>query len=194
MARCLQTLTLAREQIVTPVFSSIEEYLGRNTQAYYDILGEVGRGSWDPQNDARPWIHFCLTAHYHQARTQVRRIQETEQLYVACSALTTKHRLPERTAGALAEAALGFRLRNTSYRSVIDVTYGEELSDLTASRDLRAIVEAGLLEPIGNSRGRYYTAKPVLREEFRRIREHRAPREVDDPFQIALGRLERDGE
>lgn len=35
-------------RFVAPVFSSIEEYLGRNTQAYYDILAEVGRGSWNP--------------------------------------------------------------------------------------------------------------------------------------------------
>ncbi|HEV2791165.1 MAG TPA: Fic family protein, partial [Solirubrobacterales bacterium] len=36
MARCLQTLVLARDRIVAPVFSSIEEFLGRNTQTYYD--------------------------------------------------------------------------------------------------------------------------------------------------------------
>lgn len=187
MARCLQTLALAREQIVAPVFSSIEEYLGRNTQTYYDVLAEVGRGSWNPHHDARPWIRFCLTAHYHQARTQVRRIQETERLYVSCCDLAEKRGLPERSAGALAEAALGFRLRNPSYRSVMEVTFGEEISDLTASRDLRAIVEAGLFEAIGRSRGRYYVAKPILKDEYRRIREDRAPREVDDPFQIATG-------
>jgi len=51
---------------------SVEEYLGRNTQAYYDVLGEVGRGSWHPENDARPWIRFNLTAHLRQARTMLR--------------------------------------------------------------------------------------------------------------------------
>ena len=39
LARCLQTLLLAREQIVSPVFSSIEEYLGQNTQAYSEPSG-----------------------------------------------------------------------------------------------------------------------------------------------------------
>ena len=33
MARALQTLVLAREEIRAPVFSSIEEYLGRNTES-----------------------------------------------------------------------------------------------------------------------------------------------------------------
>lgn len=190
MARCLQTLALAREQIVAPVFSSIEEYLGRNTQAYYDILGEVGQGQWNPHHDARPWVRFCLTAHYHQARTQVRRIQEIERLYTACWDLVERHKLPERTAGALAEAALGFRIRRASYRSIVEVTHGEEVSDLTASRDLRAIVDAGLFEPIGEARGRHYLARPVLRSEAERIRAERAPRETDDPFELARGQLQ----
>ena len=56
MARCLQTLVLAREGILSPEFSSIEEYLGRNTQAYYDVLADAGAGHWQPERDARPWV------------------------------------------------------------------------------------------------------------------------------------------
>lgn len=190
MARCLQTLVLAREQIVAPVFSSIEEYLGRNTAAYYEVLGNVGRGRWNPRHDARPWARFCMTAHYHQARTQVRRIQETERLYVACCELAEKHGLPERSAGALAEAALGLRLRNSSYRAVVEVTHGEMLSDLTASRDLRALVDASLFKPIGERRGRYYVAQARLLAEQKKIRSSRAPKETDDPFERAFGQLE----
>jgi Fic family protein len=192
MARCLQTLTLAREQIVAPVFSSIEEHLGRNTRAYYEILAEVGQGGWNPQYDARPWVRFCLTAHYHQARTQVRRIEETERLYVACCDLADKHGLPERAAGALGDAALGLRLRRASYRAVVKITQAEEVSDLTASRDLRAIVDAGLFKPIGQARGRYYLAEPPLRDLYDRIRADRAPKETADPFDLALGQLELD--
>ncbi len=80
MARVLQTLVLAREGILDPTFSSIEEYLGRNTQDYYAVLGEVGRGAWHPEHDALPWIRFCLTAHFRQAETLLRRTQETEHL------------------------------------------------------------------------------------------------------------------
>ena len=76
MSRCLQTLVLAREGMLEPAFCSIEEYLGRNTREYYDVLAKVGQGSWHPENDARPWIRFCLTAHYHQAKTIIRRIEE----------------------------------------------------------------------------------------------------------------------
>ncbi len=48
MSRCLQTLVLARDQILAPQFSSIEEYLGRNTQTYYKVLQEVGGEGWGP--------------------------------------------------------------------------------------------------------------------------------------------------
>lgn len=64
MARCLQTLVLARDRVVAPVFSSIEEFLGRNTDTYYGVLADVGAGSWNPKRDARPWVRFCLRAHY----------------------------------------------------------------------------------------------------------------------------------
>lgn len=62
MARCLQSLVLARVKVLSPVFMSVEEYLGLNTQAYYDILAKVGGGSWPPQRGSRPWLRFNLTA------------------------------------------------------------------------------------------------------------------------------------
>jgi hypothetical protein len=54
MARCLQSLVLARGGILDPVFISIEEYLGRNTQRYHDVLAEVGGGSWQPGRTLAP--------------------------------------------------------------------------------------------------------------------------------------------
>ena len=99
MARALQTLVLAREEIRAPVFSSIEEYLGRNTESYYEVLGEVGQGQWRPGNDARPWLRYCLSAHYCQARTQLRRIQETERLYAACTEIASDTGFPSAQPG-----------------------------------------------------------------------------------------------
>lgn len=190
MARALQTLILARGQIMAPVFSSIEEYLGRNTEPYYDVLAEVGRGHWSPQHDARPWLRFCLTAHYHQARTQLRRIKETELLYAACTELADAHGLPERTSGALVEAAHGLRLTNAAYQAIVEITAGETISSLTTSRDLRALVEANLVRPIGQTRGRYYVAEPILLAQRKRIQSSRAPTATSDPFDLALGQLQ----
>jgi Fic family protein len=189
MARALQTLVLAREQIMAPVFSSIEEYLGRNTQPYYDVLAQVGQGHWNPQRDARPWLRFCLTAHYHQVRTQLRRIEETERLYAACTEVAENHGLPERTTGALVEAAYGLRLTHATYKRIVEVTAGEMVSSLTTSRDLRALVDAKLLEAIGQTRGRHYIGEPSLRAERERIQSTRAPKETSDPFELASGQL-----
>lgn len=190
MARCLQTLVLAREQIVAPVFSSIEEYLGRNTPAYYDVLAEVGQGAWNPQHSALPWVRFCLTAHYRQARTHLRRIEETEQLWVGCSELAERHALPERSVGALLDAAMGLRLRNGSYRDLSLRGAGEEISELTASRDLRALVSAGLFAPVGANRGRYYLASAELTALRERARATRPPRAEFDPFALARQNLQ----
>ena len=188
MARALQTLVLAREEIRAPVFSSIEEYLGRNTGSYYEILGQVGQGRWHPENDARPWLRYCLKAHYFQARTQLRRVEETERLYTAFTEITRELGLPERMTGALAEAAYGLRLTHGTYRTIMEITAGETISSLTASRDLRSLVEAKLLQPVGRTRGRYYVAEPILLERHRRVQAGRVPTEASDPFELAATR------
>jgi hypothetical protein len=174
---------------MAPVFSSIEEYLGRNTQRYYDVLGEVGQGHWSPQRDPRPWLRFCLTAHYHQARTQLRRIEETERLYAACAEIAEDHGLPERTSGALVEASYGFRLTHATYKTIVELTAGETVSSLTASRDLKALVDAKLLQPIGQTRARYYTGEPSVLAQRKRIQSTRAPKETSDPFELASSQL-----
>lgn len=182
MARCLQSLVLARGQVLSPTFASIEEYLGRNTQAYYDVLAEVGKGGWHPRNDARPWVRFCLTAHYRQARTLLRRIDETETLWDACAELAGRRGVPERAVGPLCDAARGFRIRRASYRSGVLAAEGDEISELTASRDLKTLVDAGLLDPIGEKRGRMYVGTKEVRDAWAAIRDRRRSTTDDDPF------------
>jgi Fic family protein len=190
MARALQTLVLAKERIVAPVFSSIEEYIGRNTKEYYQVLGEVGQGSWHPHNDALPWVRYCLTAHYRQAKTHLRRIEELQALYMRCGELATRKGLPERTVGPLVEVSFGLRLRNASYRHIVQQTEGDEISDLTASRDLRLLVDAKLLRPHGQNRGRYYTGDDEVRALWAEVRRSRPPRDEYDPFVIATESLQ----
>lgn len=190
MARCLQTLVLARERIVAPVFSSIEEYLGRNTKAYYEVLAEVGQGHWNPDRNAHPWIRFCLTAHYHQARTHLRRTEEIEEIWRRCASLAETRGLPERVIGALSDATYGLRMRNASYRAVVSLTAGDDLSELTAGRDLKALVASGLLDPVGEKRGRYYIPSKELVSLRAEIRGQR-PRKSDlDPYEVAQAQLQ----
>ena len=182
MARALQTMVMSAEGIVTPVFSSVEEHLGRNTRDYYAVLAEVGQGGWHPGNSARPWIRFMLTAHYRQAWTLQRRVHETENLFDGLAQLVTSRRLPGRAVGALADAARGRRLRRSGYAKLVETTDGEPISDLVASRDLKALVDAGLLDAHGSGRGRSYSGSQQLRNLWHDVRAARPPRSVDDPY------------
>jgi hypothetical protein len=98
-------------------------------------------------------------------------------------------RLPERSVLALADAAMGFRLRNPSYRTAADV------SQVVAGRDLGALAKAGLLQPKGERRGRYYVASPSVVDVRRRVAETKS---IADPFDenpapvAGTGRAERD--
>jgi|SRR5579883_332249 len=169
MARALQTLVLAREGILESPFCSIEEYLGRNTLEYYEVLAAIGKGSWNPSNDARPWLDFCITAHFIQASTILRRIVETDRIWSELEQLIKIHRLPDRVLYALSDATLGFKVRNSTYRAVA------EIADAVASRDLKSLVDAGLLTPDGEKRGRGYVASPILVRIREKTREPKQP-------------------
>jgi Fic family protein len=182
MARCLQTLVLAREGILAPEFSSIEEYLGRHTRTYYDILEEVGDGSWQPERDARPWIRFNLSAHYRQARTLLRRVHEAERLWDILHQEMTRERLPERCIAGLSFASRkGRRLRRGTYRHFAIESEGSDVSDAMATRDLKSLKEKGFLIPHGEKRGRYYVATPRLEALRARVAEPRGT-EDEDPY------------
>jgi len=181
MARCLQSLVLAANGTLSPVFMSVEEYLGRNTDAYYALLRDVGGGSWQPERDTRPWIRFMLTAHLRQARTLQRRVRESERLWEEIERLAKAHALPERTIDLLFDAASGLRVRNATYRALAE-QLDEEISEQTASRDLRQLVEAGLLVAQGERRGRFYVASRPLADLRLAIVRARDPRDSSDPF------------
>src|SRR5574341_2288213 len=180
MARSLQTLVLARDGILAPEFSSIEEYLGskRNTQDYYAVLARVGEGSWNPGNDAGPWISFNLRAHHIQAQTVLRRVEETRRLWDELARIAAENNLPDRVIPALYDASIGFRVRRSKYETDADV------EPATATRDLRRLVDVGLLEARGETRGRRYVGSRRLRQLYEEVRVGRAP--IVDPYD-ALG-------
>jgi Fic family protein len=184
MSRCLQTLVLARDQILAPQFSSIEEYLGRNTQAYYKVLQQVGAETWHPLNDARPWVRFCLEAHFIQASSVLRRVKESEAIWTQLEAICAKRRLPQRMLSALFDAAVGMRVRNASYRTALKM-WDEQITNQAATDDLRAMVNAGLLKRFGEKRGTYYQAADPLRAIWEDVRKSRKPINASSLFVIA---------
>jgi Fic family protein len=176
MSRCLQSLVLARERFLDPRFCSMEEFLGYKQKEYYEILTQVGAGHWHPERDARPWVRFCLTAYYRQAHNLRRWSRIYQRLWDALELEIKKAALPERVIVGLSDAALGYKIRNSSYRNQSSVSVE------VAGRDLREMVKVGLLESQGAKRGTYYVATDTLRLIGKNAYE---PFEETDPFAVS---------
>ena len=174
MARALATLVLTRSDIGEPEFSSIEEWLGANTEDYYSVLAHTGHGSWQPRDDAHLWLTFNLRAHHMQAQTVARRVEDAGRTWEELDELTVAHGLPDRAIDAMFDAVLGYRVRRGGYRKRADVT------EQTATRDLAALAGAGILTAHGNGRGRYYVAGAPLKLIQETIRTRRTP--LHDPY------------
>ncbi|GEL96052.1 Fic family protein [Cellulomonas composti] len=158
MARALQTLVLARNGVAEPEFASIEEWLGANTEDYYRALAATGQGRWAPESDAHLWVSFNLRAHHLQAQTVRSRWGRAQRTYEILDDLVTTNGLPDRVTDALYTATLGFRLRRPVY------VQQTGLDARTATRDLKALSDHGLLRPVGETKGRHYVAGPRLAE------------------------------
>lgn len=106
--------------------------------------------------------------------------QGVERQHIA-GFVATSMRVPERTVSALFEAVFGYRVWRATYMAALEAA-DEAISEQTATRDFKTLVDAGLLEPHGDKRGRYYTAAPPLQDIARRARQSRRPKDFSDPF------------
>jgi Fic family protein len=157
-SRAVHTLILARQRILAPEFSSIEEWLGAaelNTLQYYGALDDAQRGGWSPERDAHGWVRFCLRAHHLQAQEINRRIQEAAELWAALTEIATSQDLPERTISALFAAARG-QLRRTTY--ALDETLTRDQS----VRDLQLLKRLRLIDPVGHGRTQRYVGAAIV--------------------------------
>ncbi|OAA26341.1 hypothetical protein UG55_10156 [Frankia sp. EI5c] len=155
MSRSLQTLMIAREGVLAPEFSSIEAWLGRpgNTWEYYRELADRG-STYLPDQDVASWIRFNLTAYHQQAQTVAGRLDRSGRVWRALSEFAESTGLDERVVTALHDVAMAGRVRRSRYE------HAENLSLQQAQRDLRDLTTAQVLEPVGRTRARYYTAGP----------------------------------
>jgi Fic family protein len=187
MARALQTLVLSRGGIAEPAFSSIEEWLGANTDDYYRVLAITGLGSWHPDRDCGLWLSFNLRAHHMQAQTMLKRFHQANALWAALDELASEHSLSDRVKSLLFDALLGYRLRRSTY------VKRAEIEDRTATRDFKRLVGLGLLRAVGETKGRHYVAATRLQS----IREDALSdigRRIEDPYPWMRARLLQDRE
>jgi len=182
MARALQTLVLSRGGITEPAFSSIEEWLGANTDDYYRVLAITGAGSWHPDRDCGLWLSFNLRAHHMQAQTMQRRFRQANALWAALGELAIEHSLSDRVTDLLFDALLGYRLRRTTH------VKRAEIEERTATRDFKRLVDLGLLKAVGETRARHYVAAKRL-QELRQTALADIARGVEDPYPWLRARL-----
>src|SRR5262249_25084037 len=153
-SRALHTLVLGRDQITTPEFCSIEEWLGRQrtTIEYYDVLRAVGRRRWGPHGDTLGWGRFGLLSHHMQAQPVAARLKDAGEIWAHLEEQADADGLNPRCVSALYEAFVNRRLRRSRYQA------DEELSQGQAARDLRDLAAKRWLQPYGETKGRYYQA------------------------------------
>ena len=87
--------------------------------------------------------------------------------------LLQKKRIDDRALPPIADAAFGYRIRRSHYMN------SAEVSEQVASRDLKELVDKGLLVAKGETRGRIYEGSPLIRDVYHRNYE---PRQNVDPF------------
>ena len=103
------------------------------------------------------------------------------QAFVHRLDLLAEHGLPERAFDPLFDAASGHRVRRSTYvkRSGLELR--------TATRDLKALTDAGLLAARGETRGRSYVAAGDVADLHAATREHRTP--LADPYPDLMQRI-----
>jgi Fic family protein len=160
ISRILQSLVLAREGLLAPEFVSIEEHLGRDTNAYYATLQKVQGGSYQPDRGAAPWVRFCVQAHLEQAGRRLEQLAEAGRRWSFLEKLVERHNWPERLVIAL-EQSLFQGVDRASYAAEAEV------SAPTASNDFRRLVDARLVVQQGKGRTTRYVASENLRGDLR---------------------------
>jgi Fic family protein len=156
VARIVQSLVLAREGLLSPEFSSIEEYLSKNTPAYYAALRDAQGGSYQPDRDASDWVRFCVEAHVSQATQRLDQIHEAATRWERLEREAGKRGWPDRFVIALEQSLIGGADR-AGYREEAGV------SPATVSADLRRLLDSGLVEQRGRGPGTRYWASERLR-------------------------------
>lgn len=157
VARIVQSLVLALDGLLSPEFSSIEEYLADNTPAYYAALRATQGGSYQPERDTSEWVRFCVEAHVSQADRRLGQIREAAARWERLEREVDARGWPDRFTIALERSLVG-GLDRAGYGAEAEV------SPATVSADLRRLLDSGLIEQRGRGPGTRYQASDRMRE------------------------------
>ena len=148
--RILMILQLVQEQILTQPTLFISGYINEHRPEYYrQLLSVSAAQEWEP------YLLFMLQGFYEQAR-----VTKTTLLAVMQELARLKEQvrgLPQRIGGEVVEAVFAYPVATPAA-----VGRHTGLHYKTASRQLAALAEAGLLERQSVSRYQFYLNRPLL--------------------------------
>jgi len=155
-SRIVQSLVLARAGVLAPELGSIEEYLQAHTSAYYDALARTQGGRYQPSRSARDWVAFCVEAHLDQARSRLALITDAGARWSRLEELVEERGWPDRLVIALEQSLFEGTDRQRYHREA-------GVAEVTATGDLRRLLDAGLVRQEGQTRNIRYLATDALR-------------------------------
>jgi hypothetical protein len=144
-----------------------------NTWEYYRELASRG-ATYQPAQDVSSWVQFNLVACHQQAQAVRHRIERSGRTWRLLTDHAEQTGLDERVVSALHDVAMTGRARRLRYE------HAEGLSLQQAQRDLRDLVSAAILEPVGRTRARYYTEGPRFPQTA--LIEARTPMAITSPY------------
>ena len=153
-ARALATLLLQRSPLSFRKLLSLEGYLSQDRQEYFSAIERALGTRFSDEYDATTWLEFFSRAwRQHVQEFTGGLINWHSKMEEVYSNAAEKGWIPRQADGLM----LAFQAGRITRPDYIEIT---GVSPVTASRDLAAMVEAGMLVPIGNTRARVYY--PIL--------------------------------
>ncbi|TAK55065.1 MAG: Fic family protein [Dehalococcoidia bacterium] len=150
VARALATLVLQRSPFGFKKLLSIEKHLWLVRRDYFAAIERSLGARYVDGYDATPWLEFWAEAMVAHATALADELTSWRRSMDEAYARLAKLDLHRRQIDALIYAMRAGSLTRADY---IEIT---KVSPMTASRDLRALVELGLLSAEGKTRDRVY--------------------------------------
>lgn len=148
-ARVLASLTMYRGGFRHPEFTNLEEWWGRATADYYAAFDCLG-AEFDRGCDVTAFVKAHVEAQVSQVYGLALRQRTEGMLWTALENLLEDRGLNARIANALYDSFFERSVTTGYYRDLI------QASPATARNDLQAAAAAGLVRPVGQTRGRRY--------------------------------------
>lgn len=152
--RVLSTLILYKMGYDTKSLFSLEEYFDAHPDEYYGNLGKIRRAYGEnPDPDLTEWVEFFV----HAIEVEMARVESEVKEYLTQEHLRRNLKRQEINARQF-KAVITLQKRG----SLQSHEYAQRLkcSRDTAVRDLRELVDKGLIEPQGSGPQRRYVLKP----------------------------------